>query len=95
MIKVIDTWRYFLKQFASSMAKKFMIPHGYFEAYIAVLRIDWEIICRDKWYLLIWCLGTYDIAKRDILETFRLTDIIKVRNVDTTYVSSGSHVETL
>lgn len=54
---------------------------------IAVLGIDWEIIRREERYFFIWCLCTKDITQGDVLKPFRLTDVIKVRNVDTAIVS--------
>ena len=58
---------------------------------IAVLGIDREIILRDKRNFFIRRLGTQDVAKGNILESFRLTDIVKIGNIDTAIVSENSY----
>jgi hypothetical protein len=58
---------------------------------ITVLRIERKIIFRYKWNFFIRRLGTQDVTKRDILESFRLTHVVKVGNVDTVIVSQDSY----
>ncbi len=60
---------------------------SYLKRGITVLGIDREIILRDEWNFFIWRLSAEHVTKGDVLESFRLTDVVKVRNVDTAIIS--------
>lgn len=64
------------------MTKELVQAHLHFEALVSAALVDVLICVFDEGYLFIRSFCAYDVAKRYVLETFRLSDVVKVWDVD-------------
>lgn len=60
------------------MAQQLVDPYLDFESSVAVFLVDWEVGFRNERDYLVRSLRTEDVAKRDVLESFGLANIIVV-----------------